>query len=74
MGKYRNRAENRQYVRRLLRKTNLCGICQEPILRMEDATLDHVVPLARGGVHAPSNMQVAHEWCNRSKGDRCVLS
>lgn len=69
MGKYRNRAENRSYVRRLLRKTNLCGICGEPILRMNDATLDHIIPLAKGGVHAPSNMQLAHDRCNSDKGD-----
>jgi 5-methylcytosine-specific restriction endonuclease McrA len=73
MGKYRHRAENRQYVRRLLRKTNLCGICGEPITRMKDATLDHVVPLSKGGVHAPGNMQLAHDHCNTAKGDRLPI-
>ncbi len=33
------------------------------------ATLDHVVPLARGGAHDPGNLVVACAPCNRLKGD-----
>ncbi|MBP6772435.1 MAG: HNH endonuclease [Gemmatimonadaceae bacterium] len=33
------------------------------------ATLDHVVPLARGGAHDPGNVVVACAPCNRLKGD-----
>lgn len=53
-----------------------CGICKAPVAM--DAvwpdplspSLDHVVPLARGGVHDPLNVQLAHLGCNSSKGDR----
>lgn len=54
----------------------ICGICSEPV----DASfawpdpfspsLDHVVPLARGGHHTYENTQCAHLGCNVSKGDR----
>lgn len=33
------------------------------------ATLDHVMPLARGGAHEPGNLVVACAPCNRLKGD-----
>ncbi|WP_410666040.1 HNH endonuclease [Amycolatopsis sp. lyj-84] len=34
------------------------------------ATIDHVIPLARGGRHEMSNVQTAHFLCNSLKGDR----
>ena len=51
-----------------------CGICGESIdLRLEhphplSASLDHVVPLARGGCHTRDNLQAAHFICNVRKG------
>lgn len=38
-------------------------------LDQHTATLDHVVPLARGGAHDPGNIVVACAPCNRLKGD-----
>ncbi|BCJ41662.1 hypothetical protein GCM10010168_53400 [Actinoplanes ianthinogenes] len=55
-----------------------CGLCDEPInpdLRFPDrwsASIDHVVPLARGGSHTLDNLQAAHLTCNTSKGARAV--
>ena len=37
-------------------------------------TIDHVVPLARGGWHAPDNVQAAHFLCNSRKSDRIEVS
>jgi 5-methylcytosine-specific restriction endonuclease McrA len=34
--------------------------------------LDHVVPLSRGGEHSYANVQVAHPFCNLSKGPRLI--
>jgi 5-methylcytosine-specific restriction endonuclease McrA len=53
-----------------------CGICLEPIdpaLAWPDpmsVSLDHVVPLSKGGDHSRANCQAAHLVCNVSKGDR----
>ncbi len=33
-------------------------------------SIDHIVPMARGGGHVWSNVQVAHMICNSRKGDR----
>jgi len=38
-------------------------------LDLDDATLDHVYPLARGGTHAAGNVVTACGPCNRLKGD-----
>lgn len=43
---------------------NTCVYCPAT----EDLTLDHVVPLARGGVHSEENLVVACRPCNSSKG------
>jgi 5-methylcytosine-specific restriction endonuclease McrA len=58
------------------RDEGLCGICTEVIDLALDwphrmsLTLDHVVPLARGGEHSYRNTQVAHAVCNSRKSDR----
>ncbi|WP_354596069.1 HNH endonuclease signature motif containing protein [Streptomyces sp. JL1001] len=33
------------------------------------ASVDHVVPRALGGTHEPSNLQLAHLYCNQVKSD-----
>lgn len=56
----------------------VCGICTEPVdpeATWPDplsASLDHVVPVSRGGVHVPENAQCAHLVCNVQKGARAA--
>lgn len=45
-----------------------CGICGEFI--SGEFHVDHVVPLAKGGLHGYINVQPAHPLCNLSKGNR----
>lgn len=44
----------------------VCGICGEAIARGEQS-LDHVIPLARGGEHSYANVQASHLRCNVRK-------
>ena len=37
-------------------------------LQREDASVDHVVPLARGGKHEEANLELVHSAINRMKG------
>lgn len=53
-----------------------CGLCGEPVdmallwpHRMS-RSVDHIIPISRGGVHAPDNCQLAHLSCNSRKGNR----
>lgn len=56
--------------------TGSCALCGEPIdrdLRWPDPmskSIDHTVPLSRGGTHEAHNLSWTHLFCNVSKGAR----
>lgn len=56
----------------------ICQICHEDIPRDSSwpdalsASLDHILPLSRGGEHSYVNCQASHLGCNRSKGAKVV--
>jgi 5-methylcytosine-specific restriction endonuclease McrA len=52
-----------------IRDKGICGICKDPCL-LEDASVDHILPISRGGHHTWDNVQLAHLTCNKRKGDR----
>lgn len=58
--------------KRLLRKSNVCALCGGQIINMKDATIDHIVPISRGGGDEIANLQVAHLKCNLEKGNKYV--
>jgi len=53
----------------------ICGVCKEQINRKVRfphnmaATVEHILPLCRGGTHTWDNVVPAHAICNFSKGD-----
>lgn len=54
-----------------------CGICggllppDGDLCEPQDAvTVDHIVPLSKGGTDDPSNLQLAHWRCNQKKADQ----
>ena len=44
-----------------------CGICGKPI-KFEEMTVDHKIPLSKGGTNAFNNLQPACHACNCIKG------
>jgi len=46
-----------------------CGICGLSVGKAE-FTVDHIVPISKGGPHLFGNLQPAHLACNSRKGDR----
>jgi len=58
------------------RDSGLCWLCSEPIdvqAAVPDdlaGTMDHVIPLSRGGGHTFENVRLAHFICNSRRGDR----
>ena len=52
---------------------HLCGVKCDPYsnpMGRTYPTLDHVIPLSKGGPHTLSNVATAHRGCNASKGDK----
>ncbi|HEY2510181.1 MAG TPA: HNH endonuclease signature motif containing protein [Polyangiaceae bacterium] len=49
------------------RDNGYCYVCKLKVA-WELMTLDHVVPLAKGGAHTEDNLRVAHRACNSEKG------
>jgi 5-methylcytosine-specific restriction endonuclease McrA len=49
---------------------HLCGLVVPP----EEMSLDHLIPLARGGSHTPDNLAVAHLTCNKRRGTKPLAS
>ena len=56
----------------------ICGICQDTTRLVDPGpgspralspSIDHVVPLSRGGQHARANVRIAHLWCNVEKNN-----
>lgn len=53
-----------------------CGLCDRRVHRElawpnpMSASLDHIVPLSRGGKHVLANVQISHLSCNVAKGNR----
>lgn len=55
------------------RDQGVCHICRLHV-RREDASVDHLVPQARGGVSVEENLALAHRRCNYSRGDKALTS
>jgi 5-methylcytosine-specific restriction endonuclease McrA len=47
----------------------LCGICGRKLYGTKGTSLDHVLPLSRGGGNE-GNLLLAHKRCNGAKGSR----
>lgn len=58
----------------------LCQLCRRPLRRDVAVphplapTLDHIIPLARGGEHSYRNVQAAHFICNSRKSDSLLAA
>ncbi|MGW3427928.1 HNH endonuclease [Streptomyces melanosporofaciens] len=55
-----------------------CGLCRQPVdpglawPHPMSASVDHIVPLSRGGEHSMGNVQCAHLSCNARKCDQMI--
>jgi hypothetical protein len=52
----------------------ICQLCNRPVSKLRDkrlvdsASLDHIIPISKGGEHSYANTQLAHLSCNLIKG------
>jgi 5-methylcytosine-specific restriction endonuclease McrA len=49
-----------------------CTYCGSPATRGNDLTIDHIVPLTRGGTNRRENKTVACRRCNSRKRDALI--
>ena len=47
-----------------------CAICGKKIHNLDDLTVDHIIPLSKGGKNDIYNCQLAHRLCNSYKNDK----
>lgn len=67
-------------LERVMKKYNgICQICGQPVdvndihkghIRKLYPTVDHIIPLSKGGTHTWGNVQLAHMYCNAGKRDK----
>lgn len=81
--KLRNRANEegkRGYLRTEICERDgwICQICKKPVERNAHhpnplaPSLDHIIPVSKGGSSDPSNLQLTHLVCNLKRGNRAL--
>lgn len=67
----RKRRRLRELVWRAIASANdglvLCYVCSKPVLKPQ-ATLEHIIPKARGGTNDLRNLAISHQPCNLRRG------
>jgi 5-methylcytosine-specific restriction endonuclease McrA len=58
-------------VELMKRDGETCYLCGE-WMSIHESSLDHVVPLSRGGSHTYANVKLAHRVCNSRKGKKLL--
>lgn len=69
--KYGSLVENVDPIAIYKRENGICQLCGNAVIRNE-TTMDHKIPLSRGGEHSKENLQLAHRSCNSSKGTKTM--
>lgn len=68
----RTLAQKRKKLYILLSRKNkgvvLCYVCGKPV-EYEEASLEHIRPLSKGGTDAWGNLAISHELCNQARGN-----
>ena len=57
----------------LARDGDVCFICKKDFGKKEKKTIDHWIPISKGGTWDLPNLRLAHRECNFWKGDRVPL-
>lgn len=65
-----NSTRRRKIRIRLFEKSQgVCALCGNP-MTFEELTIDHIIPVVKGGSSHFNNLQGAHGECNNRRGDK----
>lgn len=64
-----NNTLTKEDIELLFSTTNSCSYCSATGVKL---TLDHIVPISRGGTNSPDNIALACGHCNSSKGNKTL--
>jgi hypothetical protein len=67
-GRAYNQGEYRRNRQILLKNALFCVECRAVGRPGDPLTVDHIVPLSKGGTNTLANLQVLHRSCNSRKG------
>lgn len=51
-----------------------CFVCEKPLTSPEESTLEHKVPLNKGGSNRRDNLTLSHKDCNHMRGNDLSLT
>lgn len=78
VGKYANTPEARFFTKldkeKLWKDGYVCSYCNQKILSIDDAEVDHIFAFSNGGSTTLNNAQLLHRHCNREKNNKIVES
>ena len=67
-------------LEKLIKKHNgMCVLCNEKVVLTKDyqhslyPSIDHIIPISKGGTHTWDNVQLAHRGCNGLKSNDSIL-
>jgi len=63
----KRKGNSRKKRKKMIRKIKNCHWCKTP-LTLDSSTIEHVIPLARGGLDNANNRTLACSGCNHSRG------
>ena len=76
IGKYGKSAETRFFSntdkQKLWKEGYVCSYCNNTILSIDDAEVDHVYAYSNGGTTTLDNAQLLHRHCNREKNNKII--
>ena len=53
--------------RQIFSESDLCQICNNRIMNIDDSEVDHIICYWRGGLTIPENARLVHRICNRKQ-------
>ena len=74
-GRLRKAFKHKVYIR----NQGVCQLCKDYVyLNIEypdpmSASIDHIIPVSKGGTHALYNLQLAHWICNVKRGNKDLI-